>query len=156
MRTCPQPLVAQGPGVGPEPRVWGQVSPLRHLQREPCWVPHQQPQPSPREKPALTISGMKSTSGKVVRTARPLGKELVVVEEDIGSLWHGDDRPLCTSLLNAASLPLPLSLSLFLLSSPSCSRFFLLFSPSCSRAFPPCFLLTGEDSYEWHRCGQTL
>ncbi|KAK4825463.1 LOW QUALITY PROTEIN: hypothetical protein QYF61_027618, partial [Mycteria americana] len=42
----------------------------------------------PREKPALTISGIKSTSGKVVRTARPLGKEVVEVDEDIASLSH--------------------------------------------------------------------
>lgn len=44
----------------------------------------------PREKPALTISGMKSTSGKVVRTDKPLGKEAVEVAEDIASLSHGD------------------------------------------------------------------
>lgn len=51
---------------------------------------------------------MKSTSGNVVRTARPLGKVLVEVEEDIGSLWHGDYPSLCSSLPNAAFLLLPL------------------------------------------------
>lgn len=109
--SCPQPLVAQGAGMGAEPRVWGQGSPLRHLQQ------------NPEEKSALTISGMKSTSGKVARTARPLGKALVEVEEDIGSLWHGDFGPLCSSELNAASSPLPLSL-------PPCLPFLLCFLSS--------------------------
>lgn len=37
-------------------------------------------------RPPKIISGMKRTSGKVVKTARPLGKEVLEVDEDIVKL----------------------------------------------------------------------
>lgn len=45
-------------------------------------------------RPPKIISGMKRTSGKVVKTARPLGKEVLEVDEDIVKLSRIDSWPL--------------------------------------------------------------
>lgn len=102
---------------------------FRHLQHGACCVPQKQHLPSPREMAALTSSGMKSTSGKVVRTLRPLGKELLEVAEDILSLLPR----LAAALTLAAAGKCQMRSASLLLSLPS--SFLPVFPP----ALPPSY-----------------